>query len=158
MKKIKFRGMFLCCKWLCVSLYVVCICMSFLSSLLKFRKSRSGPLSAHCKSLESRCLCYCIISQQWCWAQPAIQHHTWAADFFFFLVESRGQWNISYTHFSAWSGNKKERPRRPQASRKMRGTVFLCGSVCTWITSFIFFVIGLGPVHIKDISFLLFYS
>ena len=148
--------MFLCCEWLCVSLYVVCICMSFLSSLLKLRRSTSGPLSAHCKSLESRCLCYYIISQQWCWAQSAIQHHTWAADFF---VESRGQRNISYTHFSAWNGNKKERPRRPQASRKMRKTVFLCGSVCTYLNYFIhFFVTGLGPVHIKDINFLLFYS
>lgn len=103
------------------------LCMSFLCPLLKINKSFiSGLVSAPCKNVHRQVApASLLLPWRWCWALAAIHHHTRAA---VFLVESRGEWNIPYTHFSAGNVKIKEWSRRPQASRKMRRTIFLCGS------------------------------
>lgn len=102
--------------------------MSFLCSPLKIRNllhlGLYLPITKICR-VKMPLPATLLFPWRWGWALAAIHHHTWAA---VFLVEARGEWNIPCTHFSAGNVKIKEWSRRPQASRKMRRTIFLCGS------------------------------
>ena len=108
---------------LCI--WIESLCMSFLCPPLKIRKSiTSGPVSAHYKNLQSQdapaSLSVVSLTMAGCHSSPYLSA--------VFLVEARGEWRIPCTHFSAGNVKIKVWSRRPQASRKMRRTIFLCGS------------------------------
>lgn len=154
MKKIKFQGIFLCCKWLCVSLYFVHM---YVISVFSFKTQKLYIWAIICPLQKSRVkipqLLYHFPTVMLSTACHSASH---LSCWFSCRIKRTAKYFLHSFLRLKWE-EKGETTKATGFEKNERDCISLWK--CLYLNYFIhFFVTGLGPVHIKDISFLLFYS